>query len=111
MSRKILKFNGKKMAQPFWLTSTNSTYSGLGEHIPHLSSGIDAGIKLRPDNKDLELLGPDFKDPWETYFAPAPDKPIMFLGLISAYVAYRGNQGGSLMTHGRSAQKRYEHNR
>ena len=41
------------------------------------NSGIDAGIKLRPTNEELSSMSPEFSHRWSTYFANAPDKPVM----------------------------------
>lgn len=49
-------------------------------------NSIDAGIKIRPDQNDLKLLGPDFEDRWNTFFSPAPDKPVMWIGPLAALV-------------------------
>ncbi|KAH7926097.1 alcohol oxidase [Leucogyrophana mollusca] len=49
-------------------------------------NAIDAGIKLRPTAEDLLELGPEFRDRWQTYFADAPDKPVIWLGPVSAYL-------------------------
>jgi len=43
-------------------------------------SGTDAGIKLRPNAAELEELGPAFQTRWKTYFANAPDKPVVIAG-------------------------------
>ncbi|KAF7344285.1 Alcohol oxidase [Mycena venus] len=49
------------------------------------NSGVDAGIKLRPNAQDLEQLTPLFSERWETFFAHAPDKPIAFVGPVAPY--------------------------
>jgi len=41
------------------------------------NSGIDAGIKMRPTNEELSSMSPEFSRRWSTYFANAPDKPVM----------------------------------
>ena len=41
------------------------------------NSGLDAGIKMRPTNEEL-LSMPEFNHRWSTFFANAPDKPVMF---------------------------------
>ena len=51
-------------------------------------SGIDAGIKLRPSAKDLEVLGPEFEEHWQRVFANAPDKPIGWLSSVSLWVMF-----------------------
>ncbi|TFK69859.1 alcohol oxidase [Pluteus cervinus] len=48
-------------------------------------NGVDAGIKLRPDEGDIQAMGPAFKKRWEDYFANAPDKPVAWLGTFAAY--------------------------
>jgi len=40
------------------------------------SNGNDSGIKMRPTNEEL-LSIPEFSHRWSTYFANAPDKPVM----------------------------------
>ena len=50
------------------------------------SSGLDAGIKLRPREDELHELGPDFESRWKDYFANKPDKPIVFIMGLSRYV-------------------------
>ena len=47
-------------------------------------SGMDAGIKLRPNAEELEEIGPEFENRWKTYFANAPDKPVMLSGPLTA---------------------------
>ncbi|KIY51711.1 alcohol oxidase [Fistulina hepatica ATCC 64428] len=49
-------------------------------------NGLDAGIKMRPKSKDLEELGPEFSERWKEYFESAPDKPVMWLGTVAAYL-------------------------
>ncbi|KAF9004053.1 GMC oxidoreductase-domain-containing protein [Cyathus striatus] len=49
-------------------------------------SGIDAGIKIRPIEKDLDDLGPEFRKRWNTHFAYAPDKPLLQIAPFTAYV-------------------------
>ena len=41
------------------------------------NSGVDAGIKLRPTNEELASMSPEFSDRWSTFFANAPDKPVV----------------------------------
>ncbi|KAL0575689.1 hypothetical protein V5O48_006277 [Marasmius crinis-equi] len=49
-------------------------------------NGVDAGIKIRPNERDLKELGSPFKKRWEDYFMNAPDKPVMWTGILSAYL-------------------------
>ena len=43
------------------------------------NSGGDAGIKMRPTNEELSSMSPEFDHRWNTYFANAPDKPVMLV--------------------------------
>ncbi|KAF9267964.1 alcohol oxidase [Marasmius fiardii PR-910] len=54
-------------------------------------NGIDAGIKIRPTEKDLKELGPSFKQRWETFFQRVPDKPVMWIGVLAAYTGKDSN--------------------
>ncbi|KAK7041424.1 hypothetical protein VNI00_009290 [Paramarasmius palmivorus] len=50
------------------------------------SNGIDAGIKMRPNAKDLVELGESFAPLWDEFFSKNPDKPVMWMGLVSGYL-------------------------
>ncbi|KAK0236115.1 GMC oxidoreductase-domain-containing protein [Armillaria nabsnona] len=50
------------------------------------TNGIDAGIKHRPNEKDLKIIGPTFTERWNNFFSNAPDKPVMWIGPIAGYV-------------------------
>ncbi|KAK0204800.1 GMC oxidoreductase-domain-containing protein [Desarmillaria ectypa] len=50
------------------------------------ANGLDAGAKLRPSEKDLKILGPTFNNRWNDFFVNAPDKPVAWVGPLSAYV-------------------------
>ena len=41
------------------------------------NSAVDAGIKMRPTNEELASMSPEFSHRWSTFFANAPDKPVM----------------------------------
>ncbi|KAJ7748686.1 GMC oxidoreductase-domain-containing protein [Mycena metata] len=43
------------------------------------TNGVEAAIKLRPNEKDLEQLTSSFTSRWETFYANAADKPITFI--------------------------------
>ncbi|KAF7312458.1 GMC-OxRdtase-N domain-containing protein [Mycena indigotica] len=54
-------------------------------------NGIEAGIKIRPSQQDLEVLGPSFAQRWNEFFANHPDKParailVMCIATLSSYV-------------------------
>jgi len=48
-------------------------------------NGLDVGIKFRPTTKDLKELGHQFEKQWSSYFANAPDKPVIYVGTFAAY--------------------------
>lgn len=52
----------------------------------YLSSLGDAGVKWRPTLSEVAELGPEFQAYWDSYFANAPDKPVMWIGVCSAFV-------------------------
>ena len=52
----------------------------------HPSSQLDAGIKWRPKPSEVAELGPEFQVYWEAYFANAPDKPVLWFGIVPAFV-------------------------
>lgn len=45
---------------------------------------LEVGIKWRPDPSELAELGPEFKEVWDSHYANAPDKPVLWMGLLSA---------------------------
>ncbi|KAJ6512998.1 GMC oxidoreductase-domain-containing protein [Mycena sanguinolenta] len=64
-------------------------------------NGVEAGIKIRPNAKDLEVLGPSFSKRWEEFFANKPDKPVMWIGPLVAYAGANATaKGGKLYTLG-----------
>ncbi|KAJ3553624.1 hypothetical protein NM688_g3508 [Phlebia brevispora] len=50
------------------------------------NNSVDAGIRLRPDERELEQIGPEFTETWNELYANAPDKPVMWMGVISMLV-------------------------
>jgi len=47
-------------------------------------SSLEIGIKWRPDPSELAELGPEFKQVWDSHYANAPDKPVLWMGILSA---------------------------
>lgn len=52
----------------------------------HLTSALDAGIKWRPKPSEVTEIGPEFQEYWDSYFSCAPDKPVLRIGMMSAWV-------------------------
>ncbi|KAJ6507921.1 GMC oxidoreductase-domain-containing protein [Mycena vitilis] len=59
-------------------------------------NSIEAGIKLRPNAKDLEDIGPTFSERWQTFFANQPDKPVMWFGPLAGYTGVNASAEGNL---------------
>ncbi|KAG7094670.1 hypothetical protein E1B28_005490 [Marasmius oreades] len=57
-----------------------------------VTNGLNSGIKLRPNEKDLTVLGDSFAHLWESKFANSPDKPVLCIANIAGFV--RGEEGG-----------------
>ncbi|KAI9453452.1 alcohol oxidase-like protein [Lactarius psammicola] len=49
-------------------------------------NAVDAGIKWRPKPSEVAELGTEFQEYWDSYFANAPDKPVLWMGISSAFV-------------------------
>ncbi|KAL7269728.1 hypothetical protein RUND412_007595 [Rhizina undulata] len=47
---------------------------------------IDCGGKIRPTQKEIDQMGPSFQKLWNEYFKDAEDKPVMFAGIINAFL-------------------------
>ncbi|OJT04406.1 Alcohol oxidase 1 [Trametes pubescens] len=51
------------------------------------SNAIDAGFKIRPNEKELKEMGPEFNELWDRYFKDKPDKPVMFGSIVAGAYA------------------------
>ncbi|KAJ7158530.1 GMC oxidoreductase-domain-containing protein [Mycena filopes] len=88
-------FRGKpediKAHEDLWLSGGK----GMMAH-----NGIEAGIKIRPNAKDLEVLGPSFSKRWQDFFANQPDKPVMWVGPVAGYTGGNPSLEGKYFTLG-----------
>ncbi|KAF8965727.1 GMC oxidoreductase-domain-containing protein [Flammula alnicola] len=50
------------------------------------NNGVDGAIKLRPSAAELKTMSPAFDERWKSYYEPRPDKPVMLMATIAAYV-------------------------
>ncbi|KAJ3537854.1 hypothetical protein NM688_g6610 [Phlebia brevispora] len=88
---------------PYLATADSFTLDGIGRGDPEevakwhtqwlkdgqgmmAHNGLDAGIKLRPNEEELKELGPEFKQRWKEYFADKPDKPVLFMCPLSMFI-------------------------
>ncbi|KAH9891940.1 alcohol oxidase-like protein [Cubamyces lactineus] len=53
------------------------------------SNGLDAGIKLRPSRSDLDAIGNKFRQRWLELYAPSPDKPVLWIGVMTLLAGER----------------------
>ena len=60
-------------------------------------------MRFRPSEEELLATGPDIVDRWTSFYADAPDKAMLWLGVISMYVPFRL----SLFIANLSSQSRY----
>ncbi|KAJ7031361.1 GMC oxidoreductase-domain-containing protein [Mycena alexandri] len=63
-------------------------------------NGIEAGIKIRPNAQDLEVLGPTFSKRWQDFFANQPDKPVMWVGPLAGYTGVNASAKGKFFAVG-----------
>ncbi|KAA6411370.1 MAG: GMC oxidoreductase [Lasallia pustulata] len=56
---------------------------------PLATNGIEAGVKVRPTEKELEEMKswpfPEFNSGWDIYFKEKPDKPVMHYSVIAGW--------------------------
>ncbi len=86
MHFQLLLQNSRRLGKVPWLTSTLNTSFSHFLLIDHGNSGLSAGIKWRPEPSELPEFGPEFKQLWDAYFANAPNKPVVWMGVMSGYV-------------------------
>lgn len=59
---------------------------------PLATNGIEAGVKIRPNEKELEEFKnwpfPEFLSGWDSYFKDKPDKPVMHYSVSPEYWKY-----------------------
>ena len=79
--------NGPRMVQGCWPASQfNIVLYAFGKFTYIFHSGLDVGMKVRPTDEELQVIGPDFTARWEEYFLPAPDKPVMMMAVAALFV-------------------------
>lgn len=86
MHLQLLLQNTRRLGKVSSLTSMLDTSFSDPLLIDHGNSGLSAGIKWRPEPSELPEFGPEFKELWDAHFANAPDKPVLWMGVMSAYV-------------------------
>ncbi|EIW56549.1 alcohol oxidase-like protein [Trametes versicolor FP-101664 SS1] len=67
-----------------WTKEWKETGSGLIAH-----NGLDAGVKMRPNEAELSQLGEKFRQRWQEFYVPAPDKPVLWMGTMSMFLGDR----------------------
>ncbi|KAK0497831.1 GMC oxidoreductase-domain-containing protein [Armillaria luteobubalina] len=51
------------------------------------ANGVDASIKFRPLEHEVEELGPDFKEVWKKDYANKPDRPLFWMSALAGLPA------------------------
>ncbi|KAI5836369.1 alcohol oxidase-like protein [Schizophyllum commune Tattone D] len=74
-------FRAEKEEVDKWAKVWTEEGKGLIAH-----NGIDAGIKMRPTPAELKAMGKPFEERWKTYFENAPDKPVIWIGAVAAFL-------------------------
>jgi len=47
---------------------------------------VDAAIKFRPTEAEVEDIGPEFRERWNEFYADKADKPLFWLGALAGCV-------------------------
>lgn len=88
---------------PYLASPDTDTLDGIGRGDPEETSlwheqwlkdgkgllahnGLDAAIKLRPNEAELKEIGPAFEQRWKDYFVDKPDKPVLFLCAMAMFI-------------------------
>ncbi|KAK6583677.1 hypothetical protein PZA11_003407 [Diplocarpon coronariae] len=67
-------------------------WNGIGTSYPpslcvDSTDWTDICAKLRPTEKEIATLGPEFRKDWDKYFANYPTRPMMLCGVVNAFLA------------------------
>ncbi|CAD0097278.1 unnamed protein product [Aureobasidium mustum] len=49
-------------------------------------NGIDVCSKIRPTDKEIEAMGPNFKEHWNRDFRDRPTRPVMLTGVVQSFL-------------------------
>jgi alcohol oxidase len=61
--------------------------TAMAEKNPILGwNGIDICSKLRPTAAEVAELGPEFQEQWDADFRDAPQRPVMLMGFVNAFL-------------------------
>ncbi|EIM80090.1 alcohol oxidase-like protein [Stereum hirsutum FP-91666 SS1] len=66
---------GEPEAMEYWSEIYNKEKRGILSSNP-----VDAGIKMRASPEELKAIGPEFTKRWDSYYAEAPDKSMLYMG-------------------------------
>ncbi|KAI0790978.1 GMC oxidoreductase-domain-containing protein [Abortiporus biennis] len=54
-------------------------------------NGLDAGIKIRPSQEDLNAIGRVFQERWNAHYTNSPDKAVAWIGFAALFVGDHDN--------------------
>jgi alcohol oxidase len=74
------------------LRGDTSTHARLTEEFKSGKGGfawnyVDAGVKYRPTEAEVNTMGADFQNVWNTCFAQYPQKPLFWMGMLTSYLS------------------------
>jgi alcohol oxidase len=49
-------------------------------------NAIDISSKIRPTDKEIEAMGPQFKEHWDKDFKDRPTRPVMLTGVVQSFL-------------------------
>ncbi|KAH0398749.1 alcohol oxidase, partial [Aureobasidium melanogenum] len=49
-------------------------------------NAVDVCSKIRPTDKEIEAMGPNFKEHWDRDFKDRPTRPVMLTGVVQAFL-------------------------
>lgn len=49
-------------------------------------NAIDVCSKIRPTDKEIDAMGPEFKEHWDKDFKDRPTRPVMLTGVVQAFL-------------------------
>lgn len=77
--------NGTRMVLDYWEQSIFPFLRACVALLIVFLSGVDASVKFRPLEHEVEELGPDFEEVWKKDYAQKPDKPLFWMSALAGY--------------------------
>jgi alcohol oxidase len=73
------------------VSNNPDTHARHAEEFMHGRGGfvwnyVDTGMKYRPTPDEVKSMGPEFENVWKEHFVNKPDKPLLYIGVVSTYI-------------------------